>query len=77
MAVVGGITGYVMLSNEWDSQDKIGLQGGEKKLTGLYIQMNKSPNFGSSIKLSFTWILMYTNLVPISLIVSLELVKFF
>lgn len=39
--------------------------------------MRQAPTFFYTIKLTFTWILMYTNLVPISLMVSLELVKFF
>ena len=44
---------------------------------GLYFEMDSSPTFAASIKLMFTWILIFTNLVPISLMVSFELVKLF
>jgi len=78
MSIIGGITGYVMLTGEWKKQDAPGAASeGQGKKTGLYLQMDTAPNFASSIKLSFTWILIFTNLVPISLMVSLELVKFF
>ena len=78
MSIVGGIVGYVMLKREWDKQDEPGLESKNKKeKSGLYLQMDNAPDFGSSVKLMFTWILIFTNLVPISLMVSLELVKFF
>jgi magnesium-transporting ATPase (P-type) len=42
-----------------------------------YLGEKESPSFVMALKSTGTWILFMTNLVPISLIVSLELVKFF
>jgi len=42
-----------------------------------YLGEKESPSFGMALKSTGTWILFMTNLVPISLLVSLELVKFF
>ena len=43
---------------------------------GVFFE-GKEPTLFIAVKMMFTWILIFTNLVPISLMVSLELVKFF
>ena len=42
-----------------------------------YLELTETPDFMTVIKISCTWILLFVNLVPISLIISLELVKYF
>jgi len=42
-----------------------------------YLELRGEPGFGTVIKVACTWILLFVNLVPISLIISLELVKYF
>ena len=51
----------------------------EKRLctNAYYLELEGNPNFGTIFKISCTWILLFVNLVPISLIISLELVKYF
>ena len=42
-----------------------------------YLGVHEEPSFTLAMKNTGTWILFMTNLVPISLVVSLEMVKFF
>ena len=42
-----------------------------------YLGQHEEPSFSMALKNTGTWILFMTNLVPISLVVSLEIVKFF
>jgi phospholipid-transporting ATPase len=42
-----------------------------------YLGVHEEPSFTMAMKNTGTWILFMTNLVPISLVVSLEMVKFF
>ena len=42
-----------------------------------YLGVHEEPSFSMAMKNTGTWILFMTNLVPISLVVSLEMVKFF
>jgi len=42
-----------------------------------YLELTDPPGFGTIAKVACTWILLFVNLVPISLIISLELVKYF
>ena len=37
--------------------------------------MHSKPDFGTIIKIMCTWILLFVNLVPISLMISLDVVK--
>ena len=45
--------------------------------SAYYLEIMKKPEFLNVFELTCTWILIFTNLVPISLMVSLEMVKFF
>lgn len=40
-----------------------------------YLAMHSKPDFGTIIKIMCTWILLFVNLVPISLMISLDVVK--
>ena len=42
-----------------------------------YLEITEEPTYQNVFAMSCTWILIFTNLVPISLMVSLEMVKFF
>ena len=43
-----------------------------------YLELTDLPNpFFTVVKIACTWLLLFVNLVPISLIISLELVKYF
>jgi len=42
-----------------------------------YLQMEKESGFMRVVKVMCTWLLLFVNLVPISLMISLEVVKYF
>jgi len=45
--------------------------------SAYYLEIREKPDFGTVIKITCTWILLFVNLVPISLMISLEMVKLF
>jgi len=75
MSIIGGISGYYQVHQEWKLQDSSESSPDEK--LGIFFEVRTEPSFFIAVKMMFTWILIFTNLVPISLMVSLELVKFF
>ena len=81
MSVIGGTVGYFHLLSDTD------FSGDAKRCSkeadpnlcrrAYYLQITEEPHASRIAQLTGTWMLILTNLVPISLMVSLEMVKYF
>mmetsp|Transcript_18923 Transcript_18923/g.32305 ORF Transcript_18923/g.32305 Transcript_18923/m.32305 type:complete len:259 (+) Transcript_18923:711-1487(+) len=79
-SLIAGILGYVWIVFTSNSVDVCQMNGLQNQIQGYRFPFQHDPchvSFVYMVLLFGTWVLIFTNLVPISLMVSLELVKFF
>jgi len=73
----GICTADVAAGNYTDMAECVNAKKLNKCGNAWYLEIHGEPGFGTVVRISLTWILLFVNLVPLSLIISLEMVKYF